>query len=60
MYNGKIIFSQMMSFLPKYEFNKCVSKYQGHYKVRSFSCWDQFYCMAFAQLTFRERERGRR
>ena len=43
-----------MTFLPKYEFNKCVSKYQGHYKVHRFSCWDQFLCMAFAQLTFRE------
>ena len=37
-----------------YEFRKCVDRYQGHYKVKSFSCWDQFLCMAFAQLTYRE------
>ena len=54
MYKGKLIFSQLMSFLPKYEFEKCVSRYRGHYKVKDFSCWDQFLCMSFAQLTYRE------
>lgn len=54
MYTGKLIFSQLISFLPKYEFQKCVARYRGHYKVRHFSCWDQFLCMAFAQLTYRE------
>lgn len=54
MYCGKIIFSQVMDFLPKYEFYKCVDRYQGHYKVKSFSCLDQFLCMSFAQLTYRE------
>lgn len=54
MYQGKIIFAQLMSYLPKYEFNKCVSRYRGNYKVKNFSCWNQFLCMAFAQLTFRE------
>lgn len=51
---GKTVFSQVMEFLPVYEFRKCVCRYKGDYKVKSFSCMDQFLCMAFAQLTFRE------
>ncbi|RPH48846.1 MAG: IS4 family transposase [Desulfobacteraceae bacterium] len=51
---GKTIFSQLMDFVPPYEFRKCVDHYHGNYKVKSFSCWDQFLCMAFAQLTYRE------
>ena len=51
---GRIIFSQLMDFLPLHEFRKCVARYQGDRRVRTFSCLDQFYCMAFAQLTFRE------
>jgi Transposase DDE domain/Domain of unknown function (DUF4372) len=43
-----------MEFLPRYEFQKCVDRYQGNYKLISFSCWDQFLCMSFAQLTYRE------
>ena len=54
MYSGKMIFAQVMEFLPMHEFHKCVERYQGHYKVKSFSCLDQFLCMAFAQLTYRE------
>lgn len=54
MYTGKTIFSQLMNFLPMYEFQKCVERYQGQYKVKYFSCLDHFLCMAFAQLTFRE------
>ena len=54
MNTGKIIFSQVMEFLPLYEFRKCVARYHGDYKVLSFSCMDQFLCMAFAQLTYRE------
>jgi hypothetical protein len=54
MNTGKPIFSQLMDFLPTYEFRQCVNRYQGHYKVKTFSCWDQFLCMAFAQLTYRE------
>ena len=54
MYTGKIIFSQVIDFLPRYEFKKCVERYQGNYKIKSFPCMDQFLCMAFAQLTFRE------
>ncbi len=50
----KTIFSQIMQFLPEYEFNKCVKKYNGNYKVKSFTCRSQFYTMAFAQLTYRE------
>ena len=51
---GKSIFSQLTEFLPTQEFRQCVARYQGDYKLKSFSCWDQFLCMAFAQLTYRE------
>ena len=54
MHTGKIVFSQVMEFLPLYEFRKCVERYHGDCKVKRFSCMDQFLCMAFAQLTFRE------
>ena len=43
-----------MDFVPTYEFRKCVDRYNGNYKIKSFSCWDQYLCMAFAQLTYRE------
>jgi len=51
---GKTIFSQLIDFLSPYEFRLCVRRYNGNYKIKSFSCWDQFLCMAFAQLTYRE------
>lgn len=51
---GQTIFSQIMSFILKYEFDKLVSKYKGNYRIRQFSCWDQFLCMSFAQLAYRE------
>jgi hypothetical protein len=54
MNSGKTIFSQLMEFVPAYEFRKCVEQYDGNYKIKSFSCWDQFLCLAFAQLTYRE------
>lgn len=54
MNQGKTILAQLMDFLPAHEFRHCVERYQGHYKIKSFSCWDQFLCMAFAQLTYRE------
>ena len=54
MNSGKTVFSQLMDFVPTYEFRKCVERYHGEYKVKTFSCWDQFLCMAFAQLTYRE------
>jgi hypothetical protein len=43
-----------MDFLPSKAFQRCVKRYQGNYKLKTFSCWDQFLCMAFAQLTYRE------
>ncbi len=51
---GRTVFAQLMGLLPMYEFRKCVARYRGNYKVRTFSCLDQFLCMAFAQLTYRE------
>lgn len=54
MNSGKTVFSQLIDFLPPYEFRRCVDRYHGNHKVKSFSCWDQFLCMAFAQLTYRE------
>ena len=43
-----------MEFLPDCEFNKCVSRYQGNHRVCTFSCRNQFFCMAFGQLAYRE------
>jgi len=54
MNSGKTVFTQLMDFIPPYEFRQCVNRYQGNYKIKNFSCWDQFLCMAFAQLTYRE------
>jgi hypothetical protein len=54
MNTDRTIFSQLMDFLPIHEFRQCVERYKGNYKVQSFSCWDQFLCLAFAQLTYRE------
>jgi Domain of unknown function (DUF4372) len=54
MYVGQTIFSQLMEFLPRHEFQKCVHRYDGNYRIHNFSCLDQFFCMAFAQLTGRE------
>jgi hypothetical protein len=54
MYEGKLVFSQVMEHLPVHEFHKCGASYQGDYKSRGFSCRDQFSCMSFAQITFRE------
>ena len=48
------VFSQLIDFLPTKQFRKCVDRYQGNYGIKRFSCWDQFLCMAFAQLTYRE------
>jgi len=54
MNRGKLVFAQLMQHLPLTTFRRCVSRYQGERKVHSFSCLDQFLCMAFAQLTARE------
>jgi Domain of unknown function (DUF4372)/Transposase DDE domain len=54
MNTGQTIFSQLMELLPLPEFRRCVERYRGDYKVQSFFCLDQFLCLAFAQLTYRE------
>jgi len=54
MNSGKTVFSQIMDCLPMYEFRKCVDRYQGNHQVKSFSCFNQYLCMSFAQLTYRE------
>ncbi len=54
MHAGQFIFAQLMEFLPRHEFNQCVRRYRGNSRNRGFSCFDQFFCMAFAQLTYRE------
>jgi transposase len=54
---GATVFSQLMAYLPMHEFRRCVKRYRGNYKIKTFSCWDQFLCMAFAQLTYRESQR---
>src|SRR3989442_13811684 len=51
---GRTVFSQLVDFLPTYQFQVCVDRYQGNRYVKDFTCWDQFLCLAFAQLTYRE------
>jgi hypothetical protein len=51
---GKFVFAQLMEFVPRHDFDTCVRRHGGDSRPRSFSCRDQFLCMAFAQLTFRE------
>lgn len=51
---GKLVFTQVTAHLPRTTFRRCVARYGGTYKVKSFSCLDQYLCMAFAQLTYRE------
>ena len=54
MHTGKIIFSQVFDHLPMHTFRLCVQRYRGNRKVKKFTCLDQYLCMAFAQLTYRE------
>lgn len=54
MYAGKLAFAQITEHLPLPVFRQCVERYRGHHKVKSFTCLDQFLCMTFAQLTYRE------
>jgi hypothetical protein len=54
MYQGRTIFAQLMSYLPMYEFGKCVARYEGDRYVKTFSCREQLLVMCFAQLTGRE------
>lgn len=54
MHTGRVVFSQLMDFMPMHAFRACVQRYGGDYRLRTFFCLDQFYCMAFAQLAYRE------
>jgi hypothetical protein len=54
MFTGRLIFKQVMDFIPLSTFHRCVTKYQGNSNVKTFTCLDQFLCMAFAQITHRE------
>ena len=51
---GQTVFSQLMEHLLRYEFQNCVARYRGDSQQKSFSCWDQFLAMGFAQFTYRE------
>lgn len=54
MNEGKYVFSQIISFIDHNDFNRCVERYKGDRRTRHFSCWKQFLCMAFGQMTHRE------
>ena len=54
MHTGKLVFAQLTDLIHPEQFRRCVRRYHGDYKVKTFSCWSQFLCMAFGQLTFRE------
>lgn len=54
MNRGRLVFSQLMEFVPIKKFRQCVKRYNGDHRTRKFTCWDQLLCMAFAQLTYRE------
>src|SRR5580692_4312610 len=54
MNSGRTVFAQLLDHLPSYEFQKCVTRYHGDYQQKTFSCWDQYLSMAFAQLTYRD------
>jgi len=54
MHAGKMVFAQVTEWIHAERFRRCVNRYEGNYKLRDFSCWDQFLAMAFAQITFRE------
>jgi hypothetical protein len=54
MNQGQYVFTQVMRNFPRYEFDKCVNRYSGNKRVKSFSCWDHFMCLSFGQLSYRE------
>lgn len=54
MHSGRFVFSELIAHLPHREFQRCVTRYGGDHHHRTFSCWDQYLAMAFAQLTYRE------
>ena len=51
---GRLVFAQLLDLLPMHEFHRCVRRYRGNFHCRRFTCYDQFLCLAFAQLTYRE------
>ena len=54
MHAGRTVFSQLIDFLPKKQFDKCVRRHRGNHRIKTFSCFDQYLCMAFAQITYRQ------
>ncbi len=54
MNTGQTVFSQLIDFLPKKQFDKCVRRHRGNHRIKSFSCFDQYLCMVFAQITYRQ------
>jgi len=54
MHTGQNVFSQLLDFLPKKQFDRCVRRYHGNHRIKTFSCFDQYLCMAFAQITYRQ------
>jgi hypothetical protein len=54
MHSGKFVLAQLLDWIHPQQFQRCAARYGGDYKARSFSCWDQFLCLAFAQLTYRD------
>ena len=54
MNTGRSLLSQILTYMAKYQFDKIIEKYKGNYKAQEFSCWEQYVCMVFAQLTYRE------
>ena len=54
MHTRQTVFSQLIDFLPKKHFDRCVRRYRGNYRIKTFSCFDQYLCMAFAQITYRQ------
>ena len=54
MNTGRSLLSQILTYIPKYQLDKIIEKYKGNYKAQEFSCWEQYVCMVFAQLTYRE------
>src|SRR4030042_6601049 len=54
MHTGQTVLSQLMNFLSKKQFDKCVRRYAGNHRAKTFSCFDQYLCMAFAQITYRQ------
>ncbi len=54
MYKDKYVYSQLVSLVPRYEFDKCVARYNGNYRTKDFKCWQQFLMLLFGQLSYRE------